>query len=311
MDPPEHNRLRRLVSRAFSTRRMVSLRPKVDRVAADLVDDLRSAGPSADLVSALAMPLPIGVICDLLGVPLDGRSRFQRLADTVLSLTAHRTDEVRAAREELNDYFLYLVGTKRREPGDDLISELVGAHRESDALSVDELVALGRTLLTAGFHTTANQIALAALFLLRHPDRLRELETSLELIDPMVEELLRLNPLTVGGGLIRVATEDVEVGGVLVSAGEAVLPAIGSANMDSLVFADPDEFRPGRPHPHIAFGHGAHYCLGAVLARMELRAAITALARSLPGMRLAVPLEDLRFTTGRLFRGLAELPVTW
>lgn len=311
MDPPEHSRLRRLVSRAFSARRMAALRARIDDAAADLVDALESRGPTADLVSALAMPLPIGVICDLLGVPRSERSRFQFLADAVLSLTAHSTEEVRAAREELNEYFLHLVMVKGQEPGDDLMSELVCAQRESESLSVDELVALGRTLLTAGFHTTANQIALASLFLLRHPDRLRDLAASPALIEPMVEELLRLNPLTVGGGLIRIATADIEVGGVLVRAGEGVLPAIGSANMDDLVFADPAEFRPGRPQAHIAFGHGAHYCLGAMLARTELRAALAALARSLPEMRLAVPLEELRFTTGRLFRGLAELPVAW
>lgn len=308
MEGPAHTRVRQLVSRAFTPRRLAALVPDVEYAAARLVADMVVGGPTADLVAHLAMPLPITVICDLLGVPDGNRARFQHLADAVLSLTAHGFDEVRAARLELDDYFLSLIADKRRNPGDDLISALVSAHDEDEVLTTDELVALCRTLLTAGFHTTANQIGLAVLSLLRRPAGLRGLAPS----GPLVEELLRTNPLTVGGGLIRVATEDVEVSGVLIRAGEAVLPAIGSANRDERVFTDAHDFRPDRsPNPHIAFGHGAHYCLGAPLARVELRAALDALVRLTPHLRLAVPLEDLEFSSGRLFRGLAALPVTW
>jgi cytochrome P450 len=312
MDPPEHSRIRRLVSRAFNARRLVALAPTIEKTAAGLIDALVAAGPPGELVNDLALPLPIGVICELLGVPFADRKRFQQLADAVLSLTAHRKDEVLDARQELNTYFGRLIEDKSREPKQDLLSELVTAQEKSDVLTVEELVALGRTLLTAGFHTTSNQITLAALFLLRHPEQLRRLADSPELVEPTVEELLRVNPLTVGGGLIRIATEDVEVDGVRIAAGDAVLPAVGSANRDAAFFARPDEFRPERTdNAHIAFGHGAHYCLGAQLARLELRAAVGELARRLPNLRLAVPLAGLPFNTGRLFRGVAELPVTW
>jgi cytochrome P450 len=312
MDPPEHTRLRRLVSRAFNARRVKELTPRVEDITAGLLDAMVAAGPPADLVSALAMPLPIAVICELLGVPDSERARFQRLADTVLTITAHSTVEVRGAREELNGYFAELAVQKRAAPGDDLFSELVSAHDTAETLTTEELVALGRTLLTAGFHTTANQITLSVLYLLRHPEQIARLAAEPDTIEPTVEELLRLNPLTVGGGLIRIATEDVELGGVLIRQGEAVLPAIASANNDESVFADPEAFRLDRGDcPHIAFGHGMHYCLGAHLARLELRVVLAALVRQLPGLRLAVALPELNWNSGRLFRGLAALPVAW
>jgi cytochrome P450 len=312
MDPPEHTRLRRLVSRAFNTRRVEQLRPRVAAIAHDLVTVMAQGGPPADLVSGYALPLPLSVICELLGVPLQERDRFRSLADTVLSLTAHSPQEVGHARAELGRYFEALVADKRANPGDDLLSELVTVHDEREALTDGELIALARTLLTAGFHTTSNQIALSAVCLLQRQETLARLREQPDLMTSTVEELLRFNGLSVGGGLIRIAAEDVELGGVNVHTGDAVLPALTSANRDAAVFTCPDAFDPDRSdNPHMAFGQGMHYCLGAHLARMELSVSFEVLLDRLPGVRLAVAPEQLSWTRGRMFHGLAEVPITW
>jgi cytochrome P450 len=312
MDPPEHTRLRRLVSRAFNTRRVEQLRPRVADIADGLVTAMMDAGPPADLVAGYALPLPMSVICELLGVPFEARDRFQAMADAVLSLTAHAPEQVMRSRAELSDYFVALVAGKRANPGDDLLGELITVHDEQEALTDSELIALARTLLTAGFHTTSNQIALSAVCLLRRPDVLDRLREDPSLMPVTVEELLRYNGLGVGGGLIRIATEDVELGGVTIRAGDAVLPALTSANRDGEVFADPDSFDLERgDNAHMAFGQGMHYCLGAHLARMELDVAFSTLLRRMPQVRLAVPVEELSWTTGRMFHGLAAVPVTW
>ncbi|HKS99635.1 MAG TPA: cytochrome P450 [Rugosimonospora sp.] len=312
MDPPEHTRLRRLVSRAFNTRRVEQLRPRVVAIAGDLVTAMARGGPPADLVSGYALPLPLAVICELLGVPLAERDRFRGLADTVLSLTAHSPEEVGRARAELGRYFVALVAAKRAEPGDDLLSELITVHDEREALTDAELIALARTLLTAGFHTTSNQIALSAVCLLRRPEVVERLRAHPGLMASTVEELLRYNGLSVGGGLIRIAAEEVELGGVTVPKGDAVLPALTSANRDASVFTEPDAFDPDRAdNPHMAFGQGMHYCLGAHLARMELSVAFEVLLARLPDVQLAVPAEQLTWTRGRMFHGLAEVAITW
>jgi cytochrome P450 len=312
MDPPGHTRLRKLVSRAFTTRRIQDLAPRITAFTDETLGALAAAGPPADLVAGLAFPLPMWVISDLLGVPVPDRERFKELADTVLSLTAHGVEEIQRARAELNTYLEALIGAKRAQPDDDLLSALITAHDDAESLSSQELVALGRTLLTAGFHTTANQLTLSVVHLLRHPRLYADLVEDPDRISHAVEELLRLNPLAVSGGLIRIATEDVEICGVAVQKGEAVLPAIGAANRDPAVFTAADTYRLDRDEfQHLAFGYGVHYCLGAHLARLELRIAIEALTRHFPMLRLAVAADDLQFTTGRMFRGLAALPVAW
>ena len=312
MDPPEHTRLRKFVSRTFTSRRVELLRPKVQRHTDALLDRMAAAGPPADLITGLGRTLPMNVICELLGVPPRGQERFWAWADAVFSLTAFNPAQMLAARDGLLTELATLVEEKRAEPGEDLLSALVQAHDDGDSLSADELVALACTLLVAGFHTTSGQITLSVLCLLRHPRQLALLRERPQLIVPAVEELLRYNALTISGGLIRIATEDVELGGVTISKGDGVLPALSSANRDGAVFALPDEFDVTRgDNPQIAFGHGIHYCLGAHLARVELQVAIGSLLRRFPNLRLAVAQDELEWNTGRIGRTLTGVPVAW
>ncbi|WP_066941491.1 cytochrome P450 [Microtetraspora fusca] len=312
MDAPEHTRLRRLVAPAFGNRRMAALRPVIEREVELLVDGLVAAGPPADLVSGLARRLPITVICELLGVPTADRERIAGWVDVLLSLTRFRPEDVARARADLKGYLEGLVAAKRESPADDLFSELIAARDSGDALSEEELVMMGATVLTGGFLSTASEIALSFLCLFRHPEQLAALRARPELLPSAVDELLRYNALTTGGGLLRVASEDVRLGGVTIAAGEAVLPAISAANRDPDVFDEPGRFDVTREsNPHLTFGLGIHYCLGARLARIELELALAVTLRRLPGLRLAVPVGELRAEGGHLIRGLPELPVAW
>ncbi|MEU0564578.1 cytochrome P450 [Nonomuraea sp. NPDC005983] len=312
MDPPEHTRLRRLVSPAFNNRRTAALRPVIEREVDLLVAALKEAGPPADLVSTFARRLPITVICELLGVPASDRDTIAGFVDILLSLTQYPPEKVAATRAELKEYLSGLIASRRSKPRDDLVSELIEMRDSGDRLSEEELVMLGATVLTGGFLSTASEIALSFLVLFRHPAELERLRADPGLLPSAVDELLRYNALTTGGGLLRVATEDVKLGNVTITAGEALLPAISAANRDPSVFHDPDVFDIGRAdNPHLTFGHGMHYCLGARLARMELELAVAGLLRGLPSVRPAVPVEELRAQGGHLIRGLPELPVTW
>lgn len=309
-DPPDHTRLHKLVVRAFSARRVDALRPRIGEVTRDLLDAMAAAGPPADLVSGLALPLPITVIADLLGVPAGDRESFRADAETMMSLAGHPREEIATARDRMNRYLAGVVAAKRTAPGDDLLSDLVRARDDDDALTEQELVTMAATLLIAGYHTTSTALSTGVLTLLRHPGRTAG-ATDPEAIAATVEELLRYAANAVNGGNLRVATEDVPLAGTLIRAGEAVLPSSVSANRDADIFADPDQFDPGRAdNPHIAFGAGPHYCLGARLARLELAVAIGQLFDRFPGLRLDRPEEELR-ATGAVIRGLEGLPLSW
>jgi cytochrome P450 len=312
MDPPDHTRLRRLVSHAFTARHIETMLPAIERKVDSLLDAMIAQGPPADLVTGLGRVLPISVICELLGTPDDDHAMIAGWVDVLLSLTSTPPPEIRATRERLKAYLAALIATKRRQPGDDLITKLIAARDEDDALSEDELIMLGATMLTGGFLTTASEIGLSALTLLRHPAQAAALRADPSLLPGAIDELLRFNALTTGGGLIRIATEDVELGGVHIAAGEAVLPGLSSANRDESVFDDPDRFAiDRRPNPHLTFGLGIHYCLGAPLARLEVQAAMAGLLRKMPALRLAVAEDGLQVQPGHLVRGLPTLPVTW
>ncbi|MEU9507202.1 cytochrome P450 [Micromonospora sp. NPDC048170] len=313
MDPPEHTRLRRLVSHAFTPRRIEDLRPALRRDVDALLDDVLAAGPPADLVAGFARRLPVAVICELLGVPGPDRGRIMRWVDLLLSLTTHPPQRVGAARGEMKAYLAGLVRATRARPGDGLLSQVIEAYDESGGTDDEEVVMLAATILTGGFLTTAGEIALSILTLLRHPVQLAALRREPDTLPRAVDELLRYNVLTTGGGLLRVATEDVELGGVTIRAGAAVLPAISAANRDPRVFDHPDLLDFGRPdNPHITFGLGVHYCLGARLARVELEEAVSGVLRRLPPtLRPANDVTALAVHPGHLVRGLPELPVTW
>nr|AJD20027.1 FAD-binding monooxygenase [uncultured bacterium] len=310
-DPPEHSRLRRLVARAFTTRRVDSLRPRITEIAESLAGRLREAGPPGDLVAGFAQPLPITVICELLGIPATDHDTFRKLSDVYLSATGHSPEQIAQAATELKDYLADLIAFRERTPGTDLLSDLVAA-RDDDRLTTDELVTLGVTLLVAGYETVANQLAGSVLALVRHPGQLTLLRAKPELLPTAVEELLRHVPVAVSGGTIRVALEDVDLGGVTVRAGEGVLPAITSANRDEEAFPEADRLDLTRtPNPHLAFGHGIHHCLGAPLARAELQIGLGVLLRRFPRLEPAIPLADLPWNTAKLIRGPRALPLAW
>ena len=316
MDPPEHTRVRRHAVRTFTHRRVQRLRPRVREVVAGLLDAMEAAGPPADLVQALSLPLPIRIIGELLGVPEQDRDRFQGWSDAFLSVSAHTPEQVREAHAALDAYLTELIARRRAEPSGDLLSALVHARDDlgpdAGGLSEDELVALGVGLLVAGYETTAGQITNLTFTLLTRRGLWERLAALPELPPAAVEELLRYVPLGADTGMPRVATADVELGGVTVRAGETVLVARPAANRDPSAFPDPEDLVLDREdNPHLAFGHGIHHCLGAHLARLELNEALGALLRRFPSLRVAVPEDELRWKTGLSVRGLHDLPVTW
>jgi len=311
-DPPDHTRLRKLVAPAFTSRRIEALRPRIEQVSEGLLDTVAAGGPPADLVADYAVPLPLTIICELLGVPYGDRAQFSQWVDATLSSPDRAVDEVRAAAARLMAYLAGLIEAKRRDPADDLLGTLIGARDDEDRLSEDELVGFAVGLLVAGFETTASELAHALLLLLRHPDQLAWLREDLARMPAAVEELLRCIPLSNGLAAIRIATEDVELGGVVVRTGEAVLPLTASANRDAGVFTGPERLDLTRAtNPHLAFGHGIHHCLGRQLARIELHVGIAAVLRRFPGLRLAVGYEDLTWKPSMALNALAALPVAW
>lgn len=309
MDPPEHTRLRTLVAKAFTVRRVEELRPRARTIAEGLVEDMKAAGPPADLVDMFALPLPVAVICELLGVPVADRPLFRGWSDDALSTSRLTAEEFMASREAMRDYMRGLVAAHRADPADDLMTALIEARDQADRLTELELVDLCVSILVAGHETTASQIPNFMVTLFDHPAALAKLRSDPSLIPGAVEELMRFVPLGAGAGFPRYAVEDVQVGEVLVRAGEPVVVAIGAANRDALRFDDADELRVDRPPTqHLGFGHGVHHCLGAALARMELQEALRALLLGLPGLHVA---GDIRWKTEMLVRGPVTMPVGW
>jgi len=311
MDPPGHTRLRKLVASAFTARRVEALRPRVASIVNELIDAMAGRPQPADLVAGFSLPLPAQVICELLGVPADDLRQFHAWSDTIMADWQRDTDEIMTALAGLYGYFGALIETKRAQPADDLFSGLISARDQDDRLSEQELTVMCCTLLIGGHETTANQINLSLLLLLDHPGQVATLRADPGLIPGAVEELLRCVRL---GSLppARVTREDVQIGGVVIPAGEQVIPLFGTANRDPLVFADPDRFDVTRDAAsHLSFGAGVHHCLGAQLARVELQEAFRGLIGRLPGLRLAVPASDLEFKPGMAIHSLRELPVRW
>ncbi|MGW4215148.1 cytochrome P450 [Lentzea sp. NPDC004789] len=304
-DGADHARMRRLVSKAFTVRRIEELRPRAQQITDELLDRLDNPG---DLVEGFAMPFPITVICELLGVPFEDRADFRMWSNQVMATVGgHTPEEAMHGMVKLHAYFTGLVAKRREQPAGDLMSALVAARDNEDRLSEDELVRFGITLLVAGHETTANMLANSVVTLLEHPDGLKRL--SEDDLPNAVEELLRFIPLGSGAGFTRIATEDVQVGDVLVKEGEAVLVVVSSANRDESVYPKSDELDLDREvGQHLQFGHGIHFCLGSQLARMELQVALGALLRRMPGLRLAEPVE---FRRGSLVRGPVSLVVSW
>lgn len=312
LDDPEHSRLRRMLISDFTVRSTQSLRPMVTGIVDDLLDAMAAGPRPVDLVTAFALPLPSMVICRMLGVPYVDHEFFQSVSARMLT-SASAPEEVMAASDELRDYLRGLVESKVDEPADDLLGRLVQRRVRAGELTVDEAVSMASLLLIAGHETTANQLALGTLVLLDHPEQAAELRDTddPQVVVNAVEELLRLLTI-VHNARARVATEDVEIGGVRIAAGEGVLASSESANRDPEAFGDPDHLDIHRSaRHHVAFGFGVHQCLGQPLARLELQVAYPALLRRFPDLRVTRNRDELDYKSDKVVYGVHEVPVSW
>ncbi|HYW27208.1 MAG TPA: cytochrome P450 [Terriglobales bacterium] len=300
-------RMRALLTPFFSARRMEALRPRVEALADQLIDALANSPRPADLHAALSVPLPVLVICELLGVPYEDRDQFRAWTQGMADMQDRQ--KAGEAMGRLFGYMQELVRRKRAAPADDVISGLCAV--EGGALADDHVAFLAAVLLFAGHETTVVRIDVGTLLLLRNPDQRDALLNDASLLSTAVEEILRLSD-TGGSGVPRYAREDVEVAGVRIRAGDAVIFNLGAANHDERVFADPGRFDVTRhPNPHLTFGYGPRFCIGAPLARVELQTVVARLVGRLPTLRLAVPMERLAVRADLLTGGLTQLPVTW
>jgi cytochrome P450 len=314
MDPPEHTRLRKLVVRAFTARRVEELRPRAAEIVDELIDALELLPQPADLVENFSLPLPVKVICELLGVPAEDRHRFHGWSDTLMAGPGADPAVMGAALQAMGEYFGGLIYAKRAAPADDLMSALIAARDEHDKLSEEELVRMCIGILIGGHETTANQINMILLTLRQFPEERDRLLKDPSLIPGAVEELMRFVQLGAGAtSLPRVTTEEVVLSGVRIPAGAVVLPAVTIANRDPLLYTErADALDVARPDvSHLSFGAGVHHCLGAQLARMELQEALHGLFTRLPGLQIAVPDSELHFKQGMIVRSVEALPVTW
>lgn len=308
-DPPEHTRLRRLISGQFTSRRMNLLTPRIQDIVDQHLDALAVAPRPADLMASVALPVPSLVISELLGVPFSDHYQYQRLTAELLSLDRTR-DQLLASKAEMKAYLLHLIRTRRAEPADDLLSGLLQAQATDTTLSDDEIAALAQLILIAGHETTANVIGLAVLLLLRPPRLWDTVRQRPELVDGVAEETLRYATV-LQFGLLRVAREPLTIAGQSIAAGERVVLHLPAANRDPVRFADPDRFDVHRPDAarHLSFGHGPHHCIGDQLARIELRTVLTTMLHRFPDLRLATGPDKVPTHTHRVVHGPARLLV--
>ena len=308
LDPPDHTRIRRMLTGQFSMRRLTAMRPYVEQITARFLDQMEAAGPPIDLMQAFALPLPSLVICELLGVPFEDQADFQRRSDTMLDVSVTPQQQADNTRE-MNAYMQSLVNRHRRDPGDDILGMLIRDH--SDDLTDEELVGIGNILLVAGHETTANTIGLGTLLLLQHPDQLALVRDDPKMIASAVEEILRYLSI-VHSGTPRIILKDMIIGDQQIQAGDIAMVSLPSANRDPDFMPDPDVFDVTRqPQAHLTFGHGIHQCIGQQLARLEMSVALPALLQRFPTLSLAASPADLSFRGDGPVNGVRELPVRW
>lgn len=309
---PEHLRWRRLVGRTFSARRMAAIRPRIASMAERLVEEMVAGRQQADLISAFGFPLPVWVICELLGFPNADRDRFAYWSSIMLNVTQHSRGDIDAALGEFDDYLRAHIAAKRATPADDLLSELITvADTEDGRLSEPELRSTAQILLAAGHETTANMIGKMVAMLLADRERWERLRMDDSLISPAVEESLRFDA-NFGFGIPRYLSEPVEVAGSTLPRGTTVVCSVSAANRDERAFESNEIMNLSRsPNPHLAFGVGQHSCLGQALARVELQVALEVLVHRLPTLDLAIPAHELTLREGLIVGGLAGLPVRW
>jgi hypothetical protein len=309
MDPPEHTALRRILARDFMVKKIEAMRPQVERIVNDLLDQIMRKEPPFDFYRSFALHIPQLVVSEMLGIPHQDSAYLAGLLETISSSQA-TAEEGRAANDAFLDYLDRLTAAKEREPGTDIISRLL-EHVAAGEMSRRDVLLNARLLVVAGFESTAKQMTVGILLLLRHPDQLAALRADPALMGHAVEEILRY--VTIDHyGRRRVATEDIEVGGQLIKKGEGVVISHSIANRDPRAFPNPAEFDIRREaRHHLAFSFGPHQCLGQPLARLELEIALDTVLRRMPDLRLAVPFEELRFMHDSTMYGVEELPVTW
>jgi cytochrome P450 len=308
LDPPEHQRLRRMLTPEFTIRRMKRLEPRIVEIVGAQLDLMEKAGPPVDLVEHFALPIPSLVICELLGVPYDDREDFQRRSARQLDLSLPFEERLSLQRTG-RAYMQSLVERARRQPGDDILGMLIREH--GTELTDDELIGVASLLLLAGHETTSNMLGLGILALLRHPDQLAAVRDDPGAVGPAVEELLRWLSI-VHTAIPRITTTDVEIAGVRIPQGQLVFASLPSGNRDPDFIDTPETLDIARGAPgHLAFGHGVHHCLGAPLARMEMRIAFPALLQRFPTLRLAEDFADVQFRSFHFIYGLKSLEVGW
>lgn len=305
-DPPRHRHLRSLVSKAFTPRAVTNLAPRIEAIASQLLDQVTTPG-KIDVIGDLAYPLPVIVIAEMLGIPPDDREQFKRWSDAIVGNTME--DGFSPAQRELGTYFFQVIGERRRAPRNDLISALLAAEVDGQHLSLVELLGFCVLLLVAGNETTTNLIGNAMYCFARDPDLVRSLRDDPTRLPNAIEEVLRyLSPVQMLPD--RVATADVEIGGQKIKAGQHVIPSLGSANRDESIFAEANRFIPDRlPNPHLAFGTGSHFCLGAPLARLEAKIALTALLGRCPEPWVIE--SELQLQHGAIVFGFKREPMTY
>lgn len=317
-DPPGHTRRRRAVMHAFTARRARELTPWLHWLARSILAGVAALRPPADLVDAFTVPFTMRVIGELIGIPSDDHAQLRPLVDMMMSTTRFTPEQTAAAHEDAHRYFSALVAAREAAiaegaapRGPDLLTTLLTMPADQ-RLSREEIIVMCAGLLMAGYETTSNQLAMCAYIVLGDPALGALLRTKPGTMSIAVEEMLRWSSLIATGGAPHVATEDVPLGRTVIRAGQVVVPLTDAANLDESVFADAGQFIPERvTNPHLAFGHGRHFCLGAHLARAELRAGLTALLGTFSDLTLAVPPDQVRWRRGMFIRGPAELPVRW
>jgi cytochrome P450 len=312
----EHAQMRALLTRSFSAKRMELLRPRIQDLVDGLIDDLLRQVPPADFHASVSFPLPVLVICQLLGVPFADHVRFRHWSDDAADMTD--ADRSRAGLAQLFGYMLELLAQKRQQPAEDVLSDLLAAQAVYPALTDDGIAQLSAGLLFAGHETTVAAIDRGVVLLATNTDQRAALHADASLIESAVEEILRFpdpverTDVAAPGGLPRYAHADIQLNGVTIKTGELVLLALHAANVDGAAFERPAEFDIRRTdNPHLTFGHGSRYCIGAPLARIELQSVLATLVRRVPSLRLAVRVDALRSRSHLLTGGLTELPVTW
>ncbi|QFZ20144.1 cytochrome P450 [Saccharothrix syringae] len=312
MDHPEHARLRKVVARGFTERRVAQWKPRIQEICDGLLDAMEDAGPPANLVTAFGTPLPATVIAMILGVPVEDRPLFTEWSKAMIATTSMPVEQIQDYLAKQHAYVAEMVRDRIKNPREDMISDLAAAYEADDDITEEEIVGLGMFLLATGHGSTANQISYGTYVLMSFPEQYDKIVRNPELARTAVDELLRYAYNDEAAIFSRYAKEDVEISGTLVRAGEPVLPSRVAANYDDEVFDDPERLDITRsPNPHVTFGYGTHFCPGAGLARTQMRIAFETLFRRFPTLRAAVPLDSLEWKGGYLARSFDEFPVTW